>query len=109
MPWIEQIPIEKTTGLLKRLLDQATARTAPLSSVDRALCAFAARLTGEQSRVRSSDLGSLRMEGLDDRGIHDTVQVIALFNYYTRLADGLGVEPETGLPTWGEHRPDSEA
>jgi len=29
--------------------------------------------------------------------VHDIVQVAALFNYYDRLADGLGIEPE---PEW---------
>jgi len=29
-----------------------------------------------------------------DTQILDAVQVVALFNYYTRLADALGVEPE---------------
>jgi len=28
MPWIEQIPIEQATGLLKRLFDQALGRAA---------------------------------------------------------------------------------
>ena len=29
------------------------------------------------------------------------VQVVAYFNYITRVADGLGVEPEQFLPRWG--------
>ena len=29
-----------------------------------------------------------------DGAIHDVVQVTALFNYYDRLADGLGIDPE---------------
>jgi alkylhydroperoxidase family enzyme len=32
--------------------------------------------------------------GFDDTAIHDIVQVTAMFNYYNRLADGLGLEPE---------------
>ena len=32
-----------------------------------------------------------RAEGFDDRAIHDAVQVIALFAYYNRVAEGLGV------------------
>ncbi len=45
------------------------------------------------------DLNRLRNHGFDDRAIHDTVQVVALFNYYNRLAEGVGVrwvdEPDT--------------
>ena len=47
------------------------------------------------------DLDELRSHGFDDRGIHDAVQVIGLFNYYTRLADALGVEPEDFIRPWG--------
>jgi hypothetical protein len=29
--------------------------------------------------------------------------VIGYFNYVTRVADALGVEPETFIPPWGHH------
>ena len=44
------------------------------------------------------DVEALRHLGLDDGTIHDVVQVTALFNYYDRLADGLGIEPEPEFP-----------
>jgi alkylhydroperoxidase family enzyme len=47
------------------------------------------------------DLDDLRVHGFDDRAIHDAVQVIAFFNYWTRLADGLGVEQEEFIEPWG--------
>lgn len=48
------------------------------------------------------DLDTLRAHGWDDRAIHDATQVVAFFNYITRIADGLGVEPETFIdPPWG--------
>jgi len=48
------------------------------------------------------DLDELRAAGFDDRAIHDATQVIAYFNYITRVADALGVEPETFIdPPWG--------
>jgi alkylhydroperoxidase family enzyme len=46
-------------------------------------------------------LDRLRSEGFDDRAIHDAVQVIGYFNYITRIADGLGVEPEDFIIPWG--------
>jgi uncharacterized peroxidase-related enzyme len=76
-------------------------RTAPLEPGDRALCELAAKLTHEQHGVSPADLEDLRRRGLDDRAIHDAVQVIAYFNYITRIADGLGVEPETFIRRWG--------
>jgi uncharacterized peroxidase-related enzyme len=77
-------------------------RGAPLSAADRALCDFAAKLTHHQHDMTPADLDALRALGLDDRAIHDAVQVIGYFNYITRLADALGVEPEDFIPPWGE-------
>ncbi|MCY2959171.1 MAG: peroxidase [Planctomycetota bacterium] len=76
-------------------------RTAEMSEADRALCSFAVKLTREQRSMGPSDLDVLRTHGLDDRAIHDAVQVIGYFNYVTRVADALGVEPETFIPPWG--------
>jgi uncharacterized peroxidase-related enzyme len=55
---------------------------------------FAAKLTAEPHTVKPRDLEALRDLGFDDAAIHDIVQVTALFSYYNRLADGLGIEPE---------------
>ncbi len=77
-------------------------RTANISAADLALCQFAAKLTHHQHDVGPSDLDRLRAYGFDDTAIHDATQVIAYFNYITRIADGLGVEPETFIqPPWG--------
>lgn len=78
-------------------------RSAPLSEPDRALCLLAAKLTHEQEKMSPEDLEPLRTLGFDDHGIHDAVQVIALFNYYTRLADGLGVDAEDFIKPWGHN------
>lgn len=77
-------------------------RSAPLTDVDRALCEFAAKLTHHQHDMSPADLATLRAHGLVDRAIHDAVQVIGYFNYITRLADALGVEPEDFIQPWGE-------
>jgi len=44
--------------------------------------------------MSQQDVEALRARGFSDTAIHDIVQVTALFNYYNRLADGLGVEIE---------------
>jgi uncharacterized peroxidase-related enzyme len=77
-------------------------RSAPLAPVDAALAAFAAKLTHSQHSMSPADLDVLRGHGLDDRASHDAVQVIAYFNYITRVADALGVEPEDFIRPWGE-------
>jgi uncharacterized peroxidase-related enzyme len=76
-------------------------RTAPLSPQDRALCEFAAKLTRDQHAMAPGDLDRLREHGFTDRGIHDATQVISYFNYITRVADALGVEPEDFIEQWG--------
>jgi len=76
-------------------------RSAPLEPADRALCAFAAKLTHDQHAMTPADLNALRAEGLGDTAIHDAVQVVAYFNYITRVADALGVEPEDFIRPWG--------
>jgi uncharacterized peroxidase-related enzyme len=77
-------------------------RSAPLSAQDRALCEFASKLTLRQHQMTPGDLDELRSHGFDDRAIHDAVQVIAYFNYITRVADALGVEREDFFEPWGE-------
>lgn len=76
-------------------------RTAPLSEADRALCRFAEKLSHHQHDMATDDLDALRAQGFDDRAIHDAVQVISYFNYITRVADALGVEPEDFIEPWG--------
>ncbi len=56
---------------------------------------FAHKLTLSPSKMSAADVEGLRALGLDDGAIHDVVQVAALFNYYDRLADGLGIDPES--------------
>lgn len=76
-------------------------RSAPLSETDRALCEFAAKLTNHEDEMSVEDVAALRAHAFDDRAIHDAVQVIAYFNYITRVADALGVEPEDFIKPWG--------
>ena len=50
----------------------------------------------------AADIDALRGHGFDDRAIHDAAQVIGYFNYVTRVADGLGIEPEDFIRPWGQ-------
>ena len=77
-------------------------RTAPLDAVDRALCAFAAKLTRTPAAMGADDCAALRAVGLGDVAIHDAAQVVGYFNYINRIADALGVELETFVRAWGE-------
>lgn len=72
-------------------------RGAELASADRVLLEFVELLTLRPGRVRRVDVEALRAVGFSETGIHDIIQVVALFSYYNRLADGLGAEDE---PEW---------
>ena len=69
-------------------------RTATLDDADRALCAYADKLTRTPQEMTEDDVTALREAGFDDRGILDACQIVAYFNFVTRLAEGLGVELE---------------
>ena len=76
---------------------QTDYRAADLVPADRAMLAFAVKLTRSPDKMLQADIAELREHGFGDAAIHDIVQVAALFNYYDRIADGMGIEPE---PEW---------
>jgi uncharacterized peroxidase-related enzyme len=69
-------------------------RTAPLTPRERALCAYAMKLTRTPEAMEEADVEALRHIGLSDGEILDACQVTAYYNYVNRMADGLGVELE---------------
>ncbi len=87
----------------------ANWRTAPLAIADRALCEYASKLTHQQRSMTPADLDQLRSHGFDDTAIHDATQVVAYFNYITRIADALGVESEDFISPWGTEPGDGRA
>jgi uncharacterized peroxidase-related enzyme len=76
---------------------------APISAAERVMLDFAVALTLTPGAMTRAHVQQLRAAGFDDREISQIVQITALFNYYNRIADGLGIEPE---PEWGGERPD---
>lgn len=80
---------------LANALERASWQTAPLDEKERALCAWGEKLTRTPTRMQKADVETLRHTGWSDLEIHDAAQVIAYFNYINRIADGLGVDPET--------------
>ncbi len=65
---------------------------------------FAVKLTLEPWEMRKTDVERLRSLGLSDEEILATTLVTCLFNFMTRLADGLGVEypadAEASMRSW---------
>ena len=76
---------------------QTDFRRADLDSQTRALLEFAEKVSLTPSQVVDADLGQLRQAGLTDEDIFLATHIIGIFNYLTRMADGLGLQldPET--------------
>jgi len=62
-----------------------------LGAADRAVLVYVTRLTLRPRGMTAAALVPLRAAGLDDRHIHDVMQVVACFSFMNRLADGTGV------------------
>ncbi len=77
-----------------------------------AMVEYARKLTLAPSWMEEVDLDSLRAGGLSEEQVLDVVLVACLFNFMTRLADGLGVEVELGkekaVNRWLQVRPGAE-
>ena len=71
---------------------------------ERAMLAYAARLTRLAAPMVEADLAPLREAGLGDDDIRDLAQVVGYFGYVNRHVLGLGVELEPDHPgrQWAE-------
>lgn len=72
-------------------------RTAKLEPKELAMLEFAELLTVQSAAVVKEDIEVLRSHGWTDEDIVDIVHQTCLFNYMTRLADGLGVELDASM------------
>jgi len=80
-------------------------RRARLDAVDRALCAYAEKLTLRPAEMSAADVEELRRVGLDDVRIHDAIQVVGYFNYINRVADAVHVDLEPEMAPYPEPGP----
>ncbi|HFQ92592.1 MAG TPA: peroxidase [Anaerolineae bacterium] len=69
-------------------------RQADLAPQDRAMLAYAVKLTLEPGNMVETDVIALRRAGFSDRDILDINQIAGYYAYVNRLASGLGVELE---------------
>ena len=82
----------------KALLEALTRypEVARVDDADKAMLAYTVKLTRAPGKVTKEDVNALRNTGFDDRAIHDICAVTAYFAFVNRIADGLGVELESG-------------
>lgn len=69
-------------------------RTAAISEPDQAMLDYVVKLTRTPGEMVVADVEGLRLQGFDDRAIHDICAIAAYFAFVNRIADGLGVELE---------------
>jgi len=88
----KDVPTDERESLL------AALQTDPLEAVrdeaDRAMLAYADKLTRAPDEIDAVDIETLRDAGFDDLAIHDICAVVAYYAFVNRIADGLGVELE---------------
>ena len=89
---VEVLDNDNHRALVSAIMDDY--RDAPLDQQDRAMLDFALKLTLRPGDMDRTDVETLRSAGFDDEGVHHITQVTALFNYYNRVADGLGIDME---------------
>jgi len=76
-------------------------RRCPLRPAVQHLLAFIEKMTRSPSQMTQAEVSALCEAGWSDRAVHDAVQLASYFNYINRVADALGVAPETDRPVWG--------
>jgi uncharacterized peroxidase-related enzyme len=69
-------------------------REIDLSDRERALCEVAEKLSATPTKMVEADWKPLRDLGFDDKAILEVVHIVGIFNYLTRLADGLGLQTD---------------
>jgi uncharacterized peroxidase-related enzyme len=83
---------EKREALLSALTSDY--KRADIPAADRAMLDYVVKLTRSPGDMIAKDVNSLRVQGFEDRSIHDICVITAYYAFVNRIADGLGVELE---------------
>jgi uncharacterized peroxidase-related enzyme len=84
-------------GVIEALL--ADIETAPVEPRMKPILNYAKKLTLSPARMTESDAASVYDAGWGDDALYSTVTVTALFNFYNRLVDGVGLALPEGYVT----------
>ncbi len=76
---------------------------APISDADKAMLAFADKLTAQPSAMTEDDVTTLRAHGFADRAVLDIVLVAGMFNLTNRIVLGLGRDLHAGMQDAAAH------
>jgi len=80
--------------LIKALLEDIDS--APVETRMKPVLQYARKLTLAPARMTPDDAAAVYQAGWGDDALYSTVLVTALFNFYNRLADGVGLEMPEG-------------
>ena len=67
-----------------------------LTDRERALCTLAEKLSATPTRMVKDDWRPLRDLGFNDDACLEVAHIVGIFNYLTRLADGFGLQLDSG-------------
>ena len=67
-----------------------------LSDRERALCALAEKFSATPTDMVKKDWQPLRDLGFNDDACLEVAHIVGIFNYLTRLADGFGLQLDSG-------------
>lgn len=82
--------------LIKALL--ADLDTAPVDEKMKPILRYAKKLTTSPARMTEADAAAVYDAGWGDDALYSTILVAALFNFYNRLVDGVGLALPAGYP-----------
>jgi uncharacterized peroxidase-related enzyme len=85
-----------SADLIKALLDDVD--TAPVEARMKPVLRYARKLTLSPARIADADAAAVYDAGWGDDALYSTVLVTALFNFYNRLVDGVGLALPDGYP-----------
>ena len=72
-----------------------------LTEQQKAICYFAEKLTLSPGKIELNDISKIKKFGYSDKDISEIVQIVSYFNYINRVADGLGLAPESFINKLG--------
>jgi uncharacterized peroxidase-related enzyme len=82
--------------LVKALV--ADIESAPIEARMKPVLRYARKLTQSPARMTAAGAAAVYDAGWNDDALYSTVLVTALFNFYNRLADGVGLSLPEGYP-----------
>jgi uncharacterized peroxidase-related enzyme len=85
-----------------RAIAEDELATSQLPANEQAMVRFARKIARDASSITSGDVADLKRHGFTDAEVFDIVAVVAARAFFTKLLDGLGVEPDNLYQTMDE-------